>query len=189
MKLCGQEVSMEVYELINKRTSIRAYKPDSVPMEALIRITDAARRAPSWCNKQCWRFVIVDSKVEKKLIGKASGQDNIAKACEGAPCVVVLCANPKESGAKNGMEYYMFDCALAMENLILAAMGEGLSTCVVGWFDEKAVKAVLNIPDDFRAVAFTPLGYAAEAVAPRSRKKQEDVVFYNSWGKTIGSKE
>jgi nitroreductase len=177
---------MDTYDVVNERRSIRSYKKDPVSRETLLKIIDAALAAPSWSNKQCWRFVVVDAQVEKKLIGEASGQENIIKACGEAPCVVVLCANPRESGSKNGLEYYMFDCGLAMENLALAAREEGLGTCIVGWFDERTVKGILNIPDDFRVVSYTPLGYPNEAVPKRPRKKREETVFLNSWGRRAG---
>lgn len=176
---------MDVYEAINDRVSIRSYKVDAVPAETVKRLLEAACRAPSWGNKQCWRFIVVDSKVEKNLIGKASGQANIAKACEEAPCVVVACANPKESGVKNGLEYFMFDCALAVENLVLAAQHEGLSTCIVGWFDEKTVRGILNIPENYKVVAFTPLGYADETAVPGKRRDSAETIYHNHWNKPL----
>lgn len=177
---------MDIYEMIRKRVSTRVYKSEKVPDDTVKRVVEASLRAPSWGNKQCWKVIIVDSKVEKNLIGKASGQPNISKACEEAPYVIVYCANPKESGVKNGMEYYLFDCALAMDHLMLAAESEGLATCIVGWFDEKIVKSVLNIPDNYRVVAYTPLGYAAENVLPRSRKEFKETVYHNQWKKEMG---
>ena len=177
---------MDIYEAVNNRRSIRAYKTNSVPKETVVKVVDAARMAPSWANGQCWRFILVESKVEKKLLGKASGQANIAKACEDAPYVVVFCASPKESGSKNGMDYYMFDCGLAMQSFVLAAHAEGLATCIIGWFDEKSVKGMLNIPDGYKVVAFTPLGCGSENPPRRSRKKYKDIVYDNTWGKSSG---
>jgi nitroreductase len=176
---------MDIYELIKTRSSIRIYKEDPVPVETVVRIVDAASRAPSWANKQCWRFVIVDSKVEKILLGKATGQANIAKACETAPYVIVLCADTRISGSKNGLDYYLFDSALAMDNLMLAAHSENLATCIVGWFDEKTVKGVLNIPQGIKVIAFTPLGYSGETVLPRARRKKNEVMFHNTWGREV----
>jgi nitroreductase len=175
---------MDTFDAIMARRSIRKYKKDKVEYDTILKVTDAARVAPSWGNKQCWRFVIVDYAVEKKIIGAASGQDNIAKACEEAPYIIVLCADESDSGVKNNIEYFMFDCGLAMENLVLAAQNEGLSTCIVGWFDEKAIKAVLNIPENIRVVAFTPVGYADENISMRKRKKASEVVFHNHWGQS-----
>jgi len=174
---------MGFFEVVNSRSSVREYKDDPVPLETVRKIIEAARVAPSWANSQCWRFVIVDSHVEKNIIGNTTGQANIAKACKDAPYVIVLCANPKESGSKNGMDYYMFDCGLAMQNLSLAARSEGLDTCIVGWFDEKAIKGVLNVPNNFKVVAFTPLGYAKETPVRKARRKYSENVFHNFWGK------
>ena len=176
---------MNIFELIKSRTSIRAYKPDTVPIENVLKIVESARMAPSWGNRQGWRFIVVDSNVGKNIIGKASGQDYIAKACIDAPFVIVLCCNIRESGVKNGLEYFMFDSGLAMQNLVLAAESEGLSTCIVGWFDEGAIRGLLNIPKETAIVAFTPLGYANEGKKSRVRKKEEDTVFHNRWGKTF----
>lgn len=174
---------MCLHDLIENRYSVRSYKSDAVPAETVERVINAARMAPSWANKQCWSFVVVEGHVQKKLIGKASGQGNIEKACDAAPLVIVLCANPKESGVKNGMEYYLFDCGLAMQNLVLAAAEEGLGTCIVGWFDEKAVKGALGIPEHWKVVAFTPLGYPSGKAPNRSRKAMEEITFLNNWGK------
>lgn len=174
---------MEFHEVIENRFSVRSYKNDPVPVETVKAVVETALRAPSWGNKQSWRFVIVNKKVEKTIIGKASGQDAIGKACETAPYVVVLCADPEQSGVKNGLDYFMFDCGLAMENLVLAAQDQGLGTCIVGWFDESAVKAILNLPDNMRVIAYTPLGYSKESPKVRIRKKTEEMVYFNQWGK------
>lgn len=174
---------MEFYNVIDNRFSVRSYKTDKIGKDMVERIVGAALRAPSWGNKQSWRFIIVDRNVEKNIIGKASGQEKIAKACQDAPYVVVLCADTEQSGVKNGVNYFMFDCGLAMGNLVLAAQAEGVGTCIVGWFDEKTVKALLNLPEDIRVVAFTPLGYPRENPRVRIRKKSEETVFYNQWGK------
>ena len=174
---------MDIHGLIKNKTSIRAYKTDPVPLEIVQRILEAASMAPSWANRQCWRFIVVDTHVGKNIIGQASGQPKIIKACKDAPYVIVLCAYIRESGVKNGLEYFMFDCGLAMNNLVLAAEAEGLSTCIVGWFNEGAIRGLLNIPQEVAIVAFTPLGYADESKRLRKRKKLDEIVYYNRWGK------
>lgn len=175
---------MDIHKLIETKTSIRAYKTDAVPLDTVQRILRTATMAPSWANRQCWRFVVVDTHVGKNIIGQSSGQPQIIKACKDAPYVIVLCAYIRESGVKNGLEYFMFDSGLAMSNLVLAAEAEGLSTCIVGWFNEGAIRGLLNIPPEAVVVAFTPLGYAAEGKRPRKRKKREEIIFHNSWGNT-----
>lgn len=175
---------MDIHTLIENKTSIRVYKTDAVPLETVQNILRTASMAPSWANRQCWRFVVVDTHVGKNIIGQASGQPQIIKACKDAPYVIVLCAYFRESGVKNGLEYFMFDSGLAMSNLVLAAEAEGLSTCIVGWFNEGAIRGLLNVPQEAVVVAYTPLGYADESKRHRKRKKREEIVFYNSWGKS-----
>lgn len=174
---------MNFYEVVENWHSVRAYKNDEIPEEAVQRVVRAALRAPSWANRQSWRFIIVHKKVVRTILGKASGQDLIAKACEDAPYVIVLCADPEESGSKNELNYFMFDCGLAMENLLLAACEEGLGTCVVGWFNENTVRAILNLPENIRVIAYTPLGYPRESPKVRMRRRSEEMIYWNQWGR------
>lgn len=174
---------MHLEEVIRTRASVRSFTNQPVPAPMVKEILELALRAPSWGNKQCWRFIAVEGKVLKTLIGKASGQELISKACETAPYVIVLCADPGESGMQNDISYYIFDGALAMENLMLAAWSRGLGTCTVGFFDEKAVRGALNIPENIRVLAFTPLGYPSKCPLPRPRNEYVEVVYHNTWGK------
>jgi nitroreductase len=77
-------------EAIEKRRSIRKFKPDSIPDEHIEEIIDSARLAPSGCNAQPWRFKIVAEKDAKiRLAQSAYGQSFIATA----PVVLVCCAD------------------------------------------------------------------------------------------------
>jgi nitroreductase len=79
-------------------------------------------------------------------------------------------------------DFMMLDAGLAMEHLILAATEQGLGTCWEGWFHEDMARKALNIPEDVRVVAFTPLGYASEERRPRPRKSRDEIVFDEKWG-------
>ena len=176
---------MNIHELIRSRASIRKYKNAPVPLETVMKIIESACRAPSSANMQCWRFIIVDDEAQKKNIAKTCPQDIIAKACEDAPYVVVLCADPRKSSIKNNIDYFLFDCALAMENFLLAACGEGLSTCIVAWYDAKKIAEILKLPPELSVIALTPIGYADEEIKPTTRKSLSEVVFHNSWGQSV----
>lgn len=113
-----------------------------------------------------------------------------------APMFIVICADPDQSGHKDGKEYYLVDAAISFEHLVLAAAAEGLGTCWLGgMIDEAAVKKELNIPDNLKVVAITPLGYPDEgilkglvneairkAISADSRKPLSDIVFKNKYG-------
>ena len=168
---------MEFMALALKRRSIRKYKSDSVSEEKLKYVLEAARIAPSWSNRQCWKYIIVtDEALRKKMIERVSpppaptngrpvkSRDWAAQA----PIVIVGCADPTKSGDKDGKPYYLVDMRISMEHLILAAAEQGLGTCWIGGgFDESIVKEALGVPKEIRVVALTPLGYLDEVPEPR----------------------
>jgi len=76
----------------------------------------------------------------------------------------------------------MLDMGISMEHLMLAATERDLATCWIGGgFDEKVVKETLGIPENIRAVALMPLGYADESPAPKERKSLEEITSRNKW--------
>ncbi len=180
---------MNVMEAIKSRRSIRKYKHDPVSEETLEIVLDAARWAPSWENKQCWRFVVVREPETRARISEALRHGNPSiDAVRNAPAVIVACAQLGRSGFMKGEamtskgDWFMFDVALAMQNLALAAHELGLGTVNVGWFDEQKVEEILQIPEGVVVVELTPLGYPdEEAIAPR-RKELGDIVFRERYG-------
>jgi len=80
------------------------------------------------------------------------------------------------------MSAFAIDLTIAFEHMILAAANEGLATCWIGAFEEKKVKKILNVPDDVRVVALTPIGYAAEEAKDRGRKPLAEIVSYEKYG-------
>ena len=76
----------------------------------------------------------------------------------------------------------MFDVALAVENLVLAAQSLGLATVHVGRFDAKKAASTLQVPDGFCVVEMTPLGYPDQERNPRPRKELSEIVFYERFG-------
>jgi len=166
---------MELMEAIRNRRSIRRYKPDPVPENVLKEVLEAARLAPSWANRQCWRFIVVKDKEKRK---KITMRDWAAEA----PVVIVGCADPNASGNKFGQPYYMLDMGIAIEHLMLAATEHGLGTCWIGGqFDEPTVKQVLNIPEGLRVVALTPLGYPDEKPEAKPRKSLHEILSVDSF--------
>lgn len=180
---------MEFEDVIKSRTSIRNYNDKEVEEEKIKYVLECARWAPSWVNKQCWRFIVVRDKETIKSLSKTSIINRWLKT---APVVIVSCGDPESSGTHNDIKYYTVDVAIAMENLILAATDAGLGSCWIGSFDEKKVKEILGIPNRIRVVALTPLGYPAEKtgilgsitkIFTRSskRKSLDEIVRYEKW--------
>ena len=138
---------MDFYDVLSARRSVRVYQETPVEDAALQRILEAGRKAPSWMNRQCWRFVVVRDPDVKKMLGEMVGNPS-SECFEKAPCAIAVCADPSDSGVTGGKEYYMADCAIAMEHIMLAAANEGLSTCWVGTFAEYPVRNVLRLPKE-----------------------------------------
>jgi nitroreductase len=180
---------MEVFQAIKTRRSIRRYKPDAIPEEELNAVLEAARWAPSWANTQCRRFIVVkNSDTKAKLADVLTPWNPAREAVKEAPVVIVACAERGKSGFYQGAvvtdkgDWYMFDSALAMQNLTLAAHSLGLGTVHVGAFDAQRVARILNVPEGVAVVEMTPLGYPAKEGKTPSRKELSELVFYESYG-------
>lgn len=182
---------MDVLETISKRRSVRTFKSTPVDDSTLMTVLEAARQAPSWSNTQCWRFVIVrDEKTRAELAGTAVWANNRGiESVKKAPVLIVACAELNKAGYREGKPvtnkggfWYMFDVALAMQNMVLAAQSLGIGTVYLGAFDADKAGNILELPEGYVVVAMTPLGYPDEEPAGRPRKALEEIVFYEKFG-------
>jgi len=148
---------VDFYEVVKKRRSYRAYKPDMPEKEKIERILDAARLAPTWANMQGIRYIISQDPEKVKQIWRAIGQKT--KFAEAPMFITGIIAESGSGTNVNGLKYYAVDFGIAFEHLILAATEEGLATCWIGYFNEEKVKEILEIPKKYRVIGLTPLGY------------------------------
>jgi nitroreductase len=175
---------MDVFEAINKRRSIRNYEPIPVPKEKLEKILEAARLAPSASNVQPRHFIVVTNAERREALSAGM----FARFLKQAPVVIVACGDEKKSP-----KWYAIDVAIAVENMVLAATGEGLGTCWIGSFDETKVRNVLKVPGHLRVVVLLAVGYPGgkESLASkalrfiRKRKSLEEIVSFEEYGKAL----
>jgi len=178
---------MDVFEAIQKRKSTRRYQPTPVSKEMLEKLLEAARLSPSAKNIQPWHFIVVTDSEKRKALSKGF----FAKFLSEVPVIIAACGDEKASP-----DWYVVDVALAGENMVLAATAEGLGTCWVGSFDEKNVKELLKIPENFRVVALLAVGYACETVSVtrkiinlvRRRKTLVEIASWEEYGRSLESK-
>jgi nitroreductase len=171
---------MSILNVIKERRSVRRYKADPIPEDVLHRVLEAARFSPSGKNLQPWKFILVqDESLKQRLVAASVGQKFIAEA----PVVVVACGFPERCYSRMGnyMKSWAVDVAIAFEHLMLQAQEEGLGTCWIGAFEEEGVKSILNVPEEVKVLALTPLGYPDEKPVSRGRKSLEEIVSYNSY--------
>jgi nitroreductase len=179
---------MDVFEAIQERRSIRTFTDKPVEREKIEKILEAGRLAPSARNSEPWHFIVVTNVEKRKTLSKGL----YAKFVSQAPLVIVACGDKKASS-----DWYAVDVSLAVENMILAAINEGLGTCCVGSFNEKDVMELLKIPDNYEIIVMLAIGYAGEKLdlsskllhLVRSRKTLSEVASEETFGKALVPKK
>ncbi len=181
---------MNFLELVKARQSVRRYQGRPVEPEKLQAIVEAVRLAPSASNSQPWTVVIVDDPALREKVAKATFTSAISfnQFSLEAPVIAVLTIEkPKVITQIGGWikerEFSLIDIGIAAEHFCLQAADLGLGTCMVGWFDEKVIKQLLNVPRSTRIGLLITLGYAARGypLRPKMRKEASMTSRYNSY--------
>jgi nitroreductase len=181
---------MALLESIKHRRSIREFLDKPVEREKILMCLEAARLAPSACNSQPWKFIIVDDKPLRDRLCRVAfhGIYFINTFCKTAPVIVVVVSEKSKFIARigamfRGTKYYLIDIGIACEHFVLQAEELGLGTCWVGWFDESAVKSTLKIPRSKKIDVLIVLGYYDDKKqgTPHDREPLEKISSFNSY--------
>ncbi|MFQ5832914.1 MAG: nitroreductase family protein [Candidatus Thorarchaeota archaeon] len=170
---------MDVHEVILNRRSIRKYLDKPVEEEKVMTVLEAGRWAPSASNRQPWHFIVVRDQAMRNWL---ADEHRYGRFMAQSPVVIVVLGRP-ESHPK----YHLADPHNAVQNMLLAAYNEGLSTCWMGVRDtpmEPKFKKLLGIPDNLRVICSVSVGYGAQE-RKSSRFPLEDIV---SWETYAGKK-
>ena len=177
---------MDFLALAQSRQSDRAYEKRPVEREKLERVLQAACLAPSACNAQPWKFVVVDDPELAVKVGRATAGLGMNKFAKDAPVHILIVEESMNItsylGAKIKDKYFpLIDIGIAAAHITLAAESEGLGSCILGWFDEKEIKKLVGIPAGKRLLLDITIGYAAKPKRKKSRKPLEKVVTFNHY--------
>ena len=177
---------MEFSELIQKRQSDRKYKDEPVRREDIVKCLEAARLAPSACNSQPWRFVVVEDKAALKEMSEAAIGLGMNKFTAGVPVMVAVVQENMNLEAKAGAlvknkDYSMMDLGFAIDHFCLQAAELGLGTCIMGWFDEKKIKKLLGVPRRRRVQLLISLGWPDAPTRTKIRKPLEEISSWNKY--------
>lgn len=177
---------MDFLALAQSRQSDRAYEKRPVEREKLERVLQAACLAPSACNAQPWKFVVVDDPELAVKVGRATAGLGMNKFAKDAPVHILIIEESMNItsflGAKIKDKYFpLIDIGIAAAHITLAAESEGLGSCILGWFDEKEIKKLVGIPAGKRLLLDITIGYAAKPKRKKSRKPLEKVVTFNHY--------
>jgi nitroreductase len=175
---------MDVLEAIKGRRSVRKYKLKQVERELTEKLLNAARWAPSGSNIQPWLFIVVEDRDILEMIRKISpgyfGE---------APLSILVCSDRTRAhriGGALGRDYLSIaDCAMATENILLAAYALGLGTCVVKSFSHAAMKEIIEIPEGIEPELLVIVGYADSAPAPPRRIPLNEIVYLDKFGQKL----
>src|ERR1035437_6985387 len=178
----------DTLDLINSRQSDRKYSDKQVEREKLTRIIEAGRMAPSACNAQPWKFIVV---TEPELIARVAEAESakligMNSFVGQAQAIIVVVREKPNLSSKVGAtiknkDYSLIDIGITTENICLQAKAEGIGSCIIGWFDEKQLRKLLGIPKSKRVELLVTLGYSLSEQREKRRKPAGETVSYNKY--------
>ena len=153
---------MDVYNAIVSRRSIRRFQQKSVEIETLKKFVNAARLAPSAANLQPIEYFVVTDKELCSRIFDTIGWAGYIKPKwvpnegERPTTYIILLVRNIEN------KWYLRDVSLASENIVLAAEGEGIGSCIICNINRDKIHDILRIPKELHVDSLIALGYKAE---------------------------
>lgn len=174
-------------ELAQARQSDRAFVSGAkIEREVLERIVEAARLAPSACNGQPWHFTVVTDEAALPNYAKAVAGLGMNKFVKDAAALVLITLETTNFSSRLGSgikdkDFPIMDLGIATAYMTLAAEDEGVGSCILGWFDEKRIKELADIPKGRRVMLVVALGIAAGAKRKKVRKDFEKVVSFEKY--------
>ena len=163
---------MDAIEALRTRRSVRVYKDEPVPKEAVESIIDCGRLAATAINKQLWEFVVVtDADLRRQIAETTDHGPFIAQA---PVCVVVLCRSDK---------YFLEDGCAATQNILVAAKAHGLGSCWVAG-DKKpyaeTIREMVGAPEGLVLISLISIGHPVEESTP-SKRPLADVLHWEKY--------
>jgi nitroreductase len=195
--------SMQFYDVIRRRRSVRKFKPDVVDNEIVKRVLEAGMWAPSAGNMQPWRFVVVQDRELKKRLADVHTEFSRKAwstfepkterdlASRGGvwrkeylvdvPVWIVTCYRLT---VQKGFDEVAFASAwCAVENMLLAATAEGLGCCpyTLAEGEEQEIREVLPIPKDHKIAVIVHVGYTDVKVKAPLRREFGAIIGYDKF--------
>lgn len=174
---------MNFLEIANARQSCRNYdNTRKIEKEKLQAVLEAARLAPSACNGQPYHITVCEGDAAKQ-VAKATMGMGMNKFAADAPVMIVISEEEYVKSAALGAklkqnDYRSIDIGIASAYLTAEAAAQGLSTCILGWFDDEKIRSICDLEHPVRLVV--TLGYAKEddTLRPKKRKNTDELVSY-----------
>ena len=154
----------ERLQIVFSRRSIRQYTGQPISEADITSLLEAGMAAPSAMNRRPWHLVAVD---DKQVMQKIASSSPYGRTLPGAALVIVVCGDPSVS------DWWLQDCTLATENILVAAAGQGLGAVFLGCHGkperEEPIRRALSIPDEIGMASVLCIGHPAEKKEPRTQ--------------------
>lgn len=168
---------MNFREIAEQRQSCRAYNSERmVEKEKLDAILEVARLSPSACNGQPYHITVCTGDTAQK-VAKATQGMGINKFAPQAPVLMVISEKPYAKTAALGAkmkknDYRSMDIGILSAYITSEATAQGLSTCILGWFDDNKIREICPGVDGTVRLVIT-LGYAKDDDKLRTKKRKD----------------
>jgi len=177
--------SGDITSIIKERRSVRVWKESDIDKDVFKNLIEAAKWAPSSCNRQPWHFIVISDKEKLNLLYQAKGQ----KFLKNAPYCIMVLVNQDAWSSKEAYDYFSgLDSGAAIQNLLLKAEDLGLGACWVNWSpkeitkeNSEKVKKVFNIPGHYNIISIIPIGRYEDKPFPPARKNTDDFLSWDAF--------
>ncbi len=170
---------MEFSDLIEKRYSVRKFKDKAVEKELVDKILKAGHIAPTGCNKQPQRILVINEKETLEKLKKCT------RCHFDAPCAMLVCFDKTDCWQRpyDGALCGGVDASIVTTHMMLAAADIGVGTTWVMHFNPEKMREEFKLPENFVPVSLLVMGYAADDAEPSPSHSEirpiEETVFYN----------
>jgi len=188
--MSSSDAPQPLHDLLARRWSSRRFAAMPLPEATIETLIEAARWAPSYGNRQPWRFIVVtDPQVRARIHAALTRGNAYAKV---APVLIAVCGDPDDGQIVDGKQYYLMDAGMALENMLLQAVALDLHAHSLGGFDEAIVRDVLGIPQQVRVLALVAIGWPGRLedldertrereLRERTRRPVDQIRSYDTW--------
>jgi len=176
---------MDFQQLVANRESCRKFSDRLVDAQLLQKIMETARLAPSACNSQPWHFYVVNQKEKASAVAECVQELGMNAFTQQVPAFIVITEEQAALSVRiaqhlKSQEYAQMDVGIVCAHIVLQARELGLSSCILGWINEKKLKDLFGIQRNCRVRLVIALGYAQEdGIRPKKRKDMSEIAdFY-----------
>lgn len=172
---------MELLELMKQRYSVRNFDTKPIEEEILNKIIEAGRVAPTACNFQPQRILVIRKKENIEKLKKCT------PFTFDAPVILLVCADTQQAWVRkyDKKNHGEIDVSIVTTQMMLEAYNLGIGSTWVCSFDPQKVKEEFGLPENYEPINILPLGYLEKGNQPNQkhyeRYEASKTIFYEKF--------